>query len=136
MTGPEPERPAAIATDSGAAVASQAPVSGAPVCGLSRSSTTAKSAASALSEICTRTVAAFGLSVKLTCRSACQGTEAISTEASPMATQGCGPDDHPPRANTATMTNGTTEARIFKRNMIRHPLDRGPQNAGLMVGGA
>src|SRR5664279_4417067 len=119
MTGPEPERPAATATDSAAAVASQAPVSGAPVpeapvCGLSTSSTTAKSAASALSNICTRTVAAFGLSVKLTCRSACQGTEAISTEASPMATQGCGPDDHPPRANTATMTNGTTEARILQ----------------------
>ena len=76
MTGAEPERLAAIATDSGAAVAWQAPVSGAPVpgapvpeapvCGLSTSSTTAKSAASALSEICTRTVAAFGSSVKLT----------------------------------------------------------------------
>ncbi len=50
--------------------------------------------------------------------------------------QGCGPGDHPPRANTAAIANGTTEAKIFKRNMIRHPLDPGPQHAGLMVGGA
>src|ERR1700691_967577 len=136
MTGAEPEGLAATATESVAAVASQAPVSGASVCGLSTSSTTTKSADSALSEIRTRTVASAGSSVKPTCRSACQGTEAISTDASPMAMQGCGAGNHPPRANTATKTNGTTEARILKRNMIRHPLDRGPQHAGLMVGGA
>src|ERR1700722_11027705 len=141
MTGAEPERLAETATDCVAAVASQAPVPGAPVSGAlvtrsSTSSTTAKSAASALSNICTRTVAAAGSSVKLTCRSACQGTEAICSDASPTAKQGRGPGDHPPPANAAAMPNGTTEARILKRNMNRHPFDQGPRHAGLMVGGA
>ena len=61
-----PEGLAEIATDSIAGEASQAPVSGAPVSELSTSSTTAKSAASALSEICTRTVAAaFRIGIQL-----------------------------------------------------------------------
>ena len=100
---------------------------------LSISSTTAKSAASALSDICTRTVASAGSSVKATCRSACQGIEVICTDASPIATQGCGPGNNPPRANTAATINGTAEARILKRNMIRYSLDPSPIRRGLWL---
>src|SRR5271156_152649 len=101
-----------IATAWVAGLASQAPVSVA-----SESSTRAKSAASALSVTCTRTVASAGSSVKATWRSARQGRSAISTEALAMAMQGCGPGRSRPRANNAAATRGTAEARILKRNM-------------------
>src|SRR5580698_10139788 len=87
-----------------AGLAAQAPASA-----LSISSTTAKSAPSALSEICTRTVASAGSSVKATCRSACQGIEDICTEASPIATQGRGPGNNSAPANTAATIKGTAE---------------------------
>src|SRR5580704_10174051 len=108
-----------MATSRVAGVASQAVASG-----VSISSTTAKSAASALSVICTLTVASAGSSVKATCRSACQGIEVIWTEASPIATQGCGPGNNPPRANTAATIKGTAEARILKRSMLLSLADR------------
>src|SRR5580692_41663 len=121
MTGPDAEGFAAIATNRVDAVTSHA-LSG----GLSASSTTAKSAVSALSDSCTRTVAAAGSSVKLTWRSACHGTALSCTLVSPTAMQGRGRADNPPRANTAITRNGTTEARILKRNMIRHSLNDQP----------
>src|SRR6202035_2788723 len=42
---------------------------------------------------------------------------AICTEVSAIAMQGRGPGINPPRANTATINNGTAKARILKRNM-------------------
>src|SRR5487761_1905915 len=125
MTGVPLAGLAETATKRVAALASQAPRSV-----LSASSTTTKSAASALSEIWTRTVAAAGSSVKATWRSTCQGTSEIWTEVSDIAMQGCGPGNSPPRANTAATISGTAEARILKRNMTRHSLFPGPRYAG------
>jgi len=84
----------------------------------------AKSAASALSVICTRTVARAGSSVKATWRSACQGKSAISTDVLAIAMQGCGPGKSPPRAKNAATRRGTAEARILKRNMEHSLADR------------
>src|ERR1700722_1775419 len=109
-----------IATAWVAGLASQAPASAAL-----ESSTRAKSATSALSVTCTRTVASAGSSVKATWRSACQGRSAISTEVLAIAMQGCGPGRSPPRANNAAATKGTAEARILKRNM-ELPAHTGP----------
>ena len=61
MTGSDAEGLEEIATSCGGALLSQAPASA-----LSMSSMTVKSAASALSEIWTRTVASAGSPVKLT----------------------------------------------------------------------
>jgi hypothetical protein len=38
--------------------------------------------------------------------------------------QGCELGNNPPRIKAAATNNGTTEARILKRNMIRRSLDR------------
>src|ERR1700722_20264436 len=119
MTGSEPEGDAEIVTSCVGTVASQALSSA-----LSTSSTTAKSAASALSAIWTRTVAAIGSSVKATWRSACQGAEVIWTAESPTEMQGRGPGRNSPRANAATIINGTAEAKILKRNMTRYSLNQ------------
>jgi hypothetical protein len=51
-----------------------------------------------------------------------------------MEMQGRGPGNNPPRANTATIINGTAEARILKRNMTRRRFDPSHQDARLMVG--
>src|ERR1700761_3074068 len=80
---------------------------------MSSPSTSAKSAVSADSLICTRTVAADGLSVNATERSACQGSSASSTEVLAIERHGCGPGDMPPCANNATVRTGTTDARIL-----------------------
>ena len=45
--------------------------------------------------------------------------------------QGRGPGTNSPRANTATTINGTAEARILKRNMMRHSLDQARNTQGL-----
>src|SRR6478736_2628804 len=111
MTGSDADGTAEIATSCGGEWLWQAPASVE-----STSSMTVKSAASALSEICTRTVASLGSLVKLTWRSACQDRAAIWSEAPPTSMQGRGPKNSP-RANTAATANGTTEARILKRNM-------------------
>src|SRR5438045_2118640 len=103
----------------------------APASVLSTSSMTVKSAASALSEICTRTVARPGSLVKLTWRSACQESAAICSEAPPTSMQGRGPVENSPRANTAATANGTTEPRILKRNMTL-PAHK-PAKAGLWL---
>src|SRR5260221_2829924 len=112
MTGAEPGAYGEIATNCVAGVAAQA-VSSIP----STSSTTAKSAVSALSEIATRTVASDGSSVKLTWRSACQGTDAIWTVLEPIARQGRMPGENSTRARIAAAIRGAAEIRIFKRNM-------------------
>src|ERR1700693_4137374 len=125
MTGAPLAGFAEIATKRVATLVSQAPISV-----LSASSTKAKSAASALAEICTRTVAAFGSSVNATRRSACQGRSDIWTEMFDIAIQGCGPGNSPPRANTAATISGTDEARILKRNITRRSLFPGPRYAG------
>src|SRR3569832_2607240 len=92
----------------------------APGSSLVPSSTTAKSAASASSVICTRTVACAGSSVKAIWMPAVQNKEVSSTELSPMAMQGCETDPTSLRANTAVANRGTTEARILKRNMTSY----------------
>jgi hypothetical protein len=43
--------------------------------------------------------------------------------------------ENSPPANTAATINGTAEARILKRNMIRPPADKPGKTPGLMVGG-
>ena len=53
----------------------------------------------------------------------------IWTEPSPIAMQGRAPGRKSPRANTAAITSGTTEARIFKRNMTRTRPPISPRNA-------
>ena len=132
MTGPDAEGFAAIATNRVDAVTSHA-LSG----GLSASSTTAKSAASALSDSCTRTVAAAGSSVKLTWNWACQGSDVTCTDPAPIEMQGRAPGNSSPRANMAAATNGAAETKIFKRTMICRPLDQALRiRWGLMVGGA
>src|ERR1700686_5725186 len=118
-----------MATNRVTGVASQALASG-----VSTSSTTAKSAASALSDIWTRTVASAGSSVKATWRSAFQGIEVIWTDASPIATQGCGPGNNSPRANIAATINGTAEARILKRSMMLSLADKPRERRGLWLG--
>ena len=75
-----------IATSCGGALLSQAPASA-----VSMSSITVKSAASALSEIWTRTVARVGSLVKLTWRWACQERVAIWTDVPAISMQGRGP---------------------------------------------
>src|SRR6185295_15419798 len=117
MTGSEDEGLRVIATSRGEAWLSQAPASA-----VSTSSITVKSAASALSEICTRTVAREGSLVKLTWRSACQERAAIWTDVPAISMQALGPVKNSLCANRATIASGTTEARIFKRNMTRYPL--------------
>src|SRR5271170_5043641 len=112
MTGPDAAALAEIVTNRVDAVTSHAPSGG-----LSASSTTAKSAASALSDSCTRTVAAAGSSVKLTWNWACQGSAVICTEVSPIAMQGRVLGNISPRANIAATINGTAETRIFKRTI-------------------
>src|SRR5437879_4849190 len=91
------------------------------------SSITVRSAASALSEIWTRTVAWEGSLVKPTCRCACHERAAIWTGVPAISMQARGPAKNSPRANKATIASGTTEARIFKRNMIRDPLSTSPR---------
>src|ERR1700748_459267 len=116
MTGAEAEGYAEIATNRGAppqAFASR----------LSSPSTITKSALSALSTICTRTVAAAGTSVNVTCRSACQGASAIWSEDPPASMQGRGPGNNSLCANRPARMSGTAEARIPKRNMIRYSLN-------------
>src|SRR3954454_9137234 len=120
---------AEMATNCGEALVWQAPASA-----LSISSSTAKSAVAALSDIWTRTVACAGSSVKLTRNAACQGCEVSWTEVSATAMQGRTPAKSSPRANTATTAKGITEARILKRNM-QHPPPARPCHAGLMVVG-
>ena len=112
-----------IATSRGGAWLSQAPASA-----VSTSSITVKSAASALSEICTRTVAREGSLVKLTWRSACQERAAIWTDVPAISMQALGPVKNSLRANRATIASGTTEARIFKRNMTRYSLAISPRH--------
>ena len=111
-----------IATSRGGALLSQAPAST-----VSISSITVKSAASALSEIWTRTVAWEGSLVKPTCRCACQERAAIWTDVPAISMQALGPAKNSPRANRATIASGTTEARIFKRNMTRYSLTISPR---------
>ena len=94
---------------------------------------TVKSAASALSEIWTRTVERPGSLVKLTCQFACQESVAIWTDVPDISMQGRGPAHNSPRANSAATANEIAEAKIFKRNMTLNPLDTSPRR-GLMVG--
>src|SRR6185295_12500145 len=122
MTGSEDEGLRVIATSRNGALLSQAPASA-----VSISSITVRSAASALSEIWTRTVAWEGSLVKPTCRCACQERAAIWTGVPAISMQARGPAKNSPRANKATIASGTTEARIFKRNMIRDPLSTSPR---------
>src|SRR5688572_3234917 len=127
MTGSDGDGELEMATSCSGEWLSQAPASV-----VSMSSMTVKSAASALSEIWTRTVARPGSLVKLTWRSACQDSAAIWTEAPATSMQGRGPVENSPRANTATKANGTTEARTLKRNMTL-PTERKPATAGLWL---
>src|SRR5215204_4260396 len=122
MTGSELEGLREIATSRGWELLSQAPASA-----VSMSSITVKSAASALSEIWTRTVAREGSLVKPTWRCACQESAAIWTDVPAISMQARGPVKNSPRANRATIASGTTEARIFKRNMTRYPLTLSPR---------
>jgi len=62
--------------------------------------------------------------VKLTRSWACQGKDVIWTDAPPIAMQGRELVENSPRANTAATINGSAEARILKRNMIRPPNDK------------
>src|SRR5438128_7386839 len=116
MTGSDAEKPLEIDTSCGGSFVWQALASA-----VSMSSITAKSAASARSITCTRTVAFAGLVVKLTCRLDCQGSEVSCTEVSATAMQGRASANISPRARKAVTARGTTEARIRKRNM-EHPL--------------
>src|SRR5882762_3415235 len=127
MTGSDGDGVVEIATSCGGEWLSQAPASV-----VSTSSMTVKSAASALSEIWTRTVARLGSLVKLTRRSACQDSVAIWTEAPAISMQGRGPVENSPRANTAATANGTTEARRLKRNMTL-PTQHKPATGGLWL---
>ena len=52
---------------------------------------------------------------------------AIWTDVPDISMQGRGPGNNSPRANTAATASGTTEARIFKRNMTRYSLKPGPR---------
>src|SRR6185312_15753199 len=54
-------------------------------------------------------------------RCACQERAAIWTDVPAISMQARGPVKNSPRANKATIASGTTEARIFKRNMTRYP---------------
>src|SRR5438128_5689064 len=128
MTGSEGEGLREIATSRGGALLSQAPAST-----VSMSSITVKSAASALSEIWTRTVAREGSLVKPTWRCACQDRAAIWTDVPAISMQARGPVKNSPRANRAAIASGTTEARIFKRNMIRYPQGISPRQGGLWL---
>ncbi len=127
MTASDDEGSREIATRSGGAWLSQAPASA-----VSTSSITVKSAASALSEIWTRTVAREISLVKLTWRCARQERVAIWTDVSAISMQARGPVKNSPRANRAAIASGTAEARIFKRNMIRYPPTTG-RNGGLWL---
>src|ERR1700754_2505915 len=118
MTGSDAEKPFAIETSCGGWLVRQALASV-----VSASSITAKSAASALSMICTRTVAFAGLVVKLTWRLDCQGSEVSCTEVSATATQGRVSEKISPRARKAVTARGTTEARTRKRNMHTYSLN-------------
>src|ERR1700749_1474180 len=102
MTGVATDGFAEIAMNCVIGVGSQALSSSA-----STSSTTVKSAAAASSMIATRTVASLGSSVKLTCRSACQGEEVISTDPESSAMQGCGVGKNSTRARIAATNSGT-----------------------------
>src|SRR6267142_1986768 len=122
MTGSEGEGSREIATSRGGALLSQAPASAVPI-----SSITVKSAASASSEIWTRTVAWEGSLVKPTWWCACQERAAIWTDVPAISMQALGPVKNSPRANRAAIASGITEARIFKRNMTRYPLTISPR---------
>src|SRR3954463_11411681 len=110
MIGSEADRYAEIATNRGEPPQAFASVP-------SGSSTITKSAVSAFSTICTRTVAVSGTSVKVTCRSACQGASAIWSEDPPASMQGRGPGISSLCANRPARTSGTAEAKIPIRNM-------------------
>src|SRR5438128_3974436 len=112
MTGSDAEKLLEIDTSCGGWLVWQALLSA-----VSMSSITAKSAASARSITCTRTVAFAGLLVKLTWRADCQGSEVSCTEVSATAMQGRASASSSPRARKAVTARGTTEARIRKRNM-------------------
>src|SRR5262245_33667117 len=112
MTESDADKPREIDTSCGALLVWQPLPSAA-----SAPSMTAKSAASALSMICTRTVAFAGLLVKLTWRLDCQGSDVSCTEVSATAIQGLASANSSPRARKAATARGTTEARIRKRNM-------------------
>src|SRR5690348_16073239 len=122
MTGSDGEKLREIETSCGGWLAWQAPPSAVSV-----PSITAKSAASARSMICTRTVAFAGLLVKPTWRLDCQGREVSCTEVSATAMQGRVSANNWPRARKAVNIRGTTEARIRKRNM-EHSLTRAQQH--------
>src|SRR5258707_7260964 len=128
MTGSDGDGVVAIATCCGGDLLSQAPASD-----VSMSSMTAKSAASALSEIWTRTVARLGSLVKLTWRSACQDSVAIWTEAPAISMQGRGPVENSPRANMAATASGTTEASRLKRKNMTLPTQHKPATGGLWL---
>src|SRR5947209_4265172 len=123
MTGSEAEALAEIDTSCGGWLVWQALPSA-----VSMSSMTAKSAVSARSMTCTRTVAFAGLLVKLTWRLDCQGSEVSCTEVSATAMQGRASAKMPSCAKKAATARGTTEARIRKRNM-EHPLAKAQRNA-------
>src|SRR3954453_1938061 len=122
MTGSDGDDVVEIATSCGGDLLSQAPASA-----VSMSSMTGKSAASALSEICTRTLARPGSLVKLTWRSACQDRVAICTDMPATSMQGRGPVENSPRANRAATASGTTEASKLKRNMTLPASRPGPR---------
>src|SRR5262250_1358775 len=122
MTGSDAAKFFAIETSCGGVPVWQAPSSAEPM-----SSITAKSAASALSMTCTRTVAFAGLVVKLTWRLDCQGSAVSCTEVSATATQGRVSEKISPRARKAVTARGTTEARTRKRNMHTYSLN-GPRS--------
>src|SRR6266516_7224615 len=122
MKGAQGEGSREIANTRGGTLLSQAPASA-----VSISSITVKSAASASSEIWTRTVAWEGSLVKATWRCACQDSAAIWTDVPAISMQARGPAKNSPRANRAAIASGTTEARIFKRNMTRYPLTISPR---------
>src|SRR4051794_11608957 len=123
MTGSDAEKPREIDTSCGGWLDWQTPPSA-----VSSSSITAKSAASARSMICPRTVAFAGLVVKRTCMADCQGSEVSCTEVSAPAIQGRASANSSPRAIKAVTANGITEARIRKRNMDTLT-SRGQRNA-------
>src|SRR5262245_56643058 len=123
MMGSEAEKPREIDTSCGGLLVWQ-PLPSA----VSAPSMTAKSAASALSMICTRTVAFAGLVVKLTWRLGCQGSDVSCTDVSATAMQGLASANSSPRARKAATARGTTEARIRKRNMGTLA-SHGPRNA-------
>jgi hypothetical protein len=57
----------------------------------------------------------------------------IWTDAPPIAMQGREPIENSPRANTAATINGTAEAKILKRNMIRPLADKPEKTPGLWL---